>query len=225
MKTILLVLTSLIIPFLSYSQGFRYDTIPASKVNSNPSFRYDTIRTTSSSQIRQTGNYTSTASRNQVNSSSQSNQASGFKKENLVLGGTFGLYFGNYTSFNFSPQLGYRFSDYFTAGLGLGYSYYKEDGDFGYEDYTQNYLGGNLYLQLNPVRFLRLQVQPELYGFWGSYQPDTRMVACVLVGGGVVMPVGNNGGVSMMIYYDVVQDSYSPYGNQVFYSVGYTFGF
>ncbi len=221
MKNICLLVTVLLFSVSVLGQGFRYDTIPASKVTPNSSFRYDTIRNAN----RSTGGevyYPQTTSQQQKVTEKSS---SGFKKENLVFGGTFGLYFGDYTSLNISPQVGYRFSKYFTAGVGIGYTYYKEDNYYGYEDWTQNYLGGNIYAQLNPVSFLRFQVQPELYGFWGSYQPDKKTVACVLVGGGIILPAGRNGGISMMVYYDVLQEDYSPYGNQVFFSVGYTFGF
>ncbi len=198
-------------------QTFRYDTIPANQINSRQSFRYDTIRT---------NNYSGNQTRTSTNHSSfEQSSPSKFKKENLVLGGSFGIYFGTYTSLNISPQVGYRFSKSFTAGLGIGYSYYKEDYDYGYKDWTQNYLGGNIYMQFNPFQYIRLQVQPELYGFWGSYQPDTKMVPCILIGGGLTMPMGNRSGVSMMIYYDVLQDDYSPYGNQIIYSVGYSIGF
>ena len=42
----------------------------------------------------------------------------GFDRKRLFVGGNFGLTFGNFTFINVSPQLGYRFNDFFAAGIG-----------------------------------------------------------------------------------------------------------
>ena len=155
-----------------------------------------------------------------------SQQESYFKRENVVLGGVLGMQFGSdATALNISPQIGYRFSKHFTAGFGVGYNYYKENGRGVYDDYTQNYLGGNVYAQLNPIQYLRLQVQPELYGFWGKTFPKKTVVPCFLVGGGLITPIGQNAGMSFMLFYDIAKHQYSPYQGELFYSVGYYFGF
>ncbi len=148
---------------------------------------------------------------------------SGFRKENLELGGTFGFGIsGDYTSINVSPQVGYRFNPYFSAGAGVGYNYYKVDGF--YSDYTSNYFGFNLYGRVNPIRYITLQLQPEIYRVWGR-NIDTRIVYTALVGGGITVPAGRSGGISVMAYYDLVQDEWSPYGSEVFFSLGYVYGF
>ena len=48
-----------------------------------------------------------------------SEKQKGFQKEKLFVGGNFGLTFGSYTLINVSPQVGYRFSDLFAAGMGI----------------------------------------------------------------------------------------------------------
>ena len=50
----------------------------------------------------------------------------GFQKENLFIGGNFGLTFGDYTLINVSPQLGYRFNDYLAAGFGINGQYVSD---------------------------------------------------------------------------------------------------
>ncbi len=152
-----------------------------------------------------------------------------FDRSKLVIGGSFGLAINNdYMSVNVSPQLGYAFNRFFTAGVGISYNYYN------YSDIntTFNYAGLNVYGKVNPIRFIAIQVQPEVYYMWGDYSnhSKTKVIPCVLVGAGFTVPTGRSGGFSAMIYYDVVQYksdgiNYSPYGDQLVYSIGYTFGF
>jgi hypothetical protein len=137
-----------------------------------------------------------------------------FDKKRLEFGGSLGASFGDYTSVNISPQIGYSFSKLFSAGIGLNYLYYS------YDDNSINYAGFDLYAHLRPVQNIILLAQPEFYRNWGSYI-TSRFVPCLLLGGGVVLPIGSSGGVSMTLSYDVLQNDYSPYRNNVVYSVGY----
>ncbi len=147
-----------------------------------------------------------------------------FDIKNVVVGGQFGFNITNgQTAINVSPQLGYRFNQYLTAGAGVGYSYYSYKDVFN-QKYSQNYLGMNIYGQVNPIKYVALKVQPEVYQMWGQ-NIETQTIPCLLVGAGATIPTGNNGGVSMMFYYDVAQNDFSPYGKDIFYSIGYTFGF
>lgn len=186
----------------NYAQSFRYDTVPAP---------YQT-KTKVVRQIPQQ----SSASEVKVE------KKSGFDLSKLVIGGSLGFAFGNHsTSINISPQVGYAFSKYLTAGGGVSYTYYD------YRSSSQNYLGLNLFGRAYPIDYLTIQVQPELYSMWGSYSGvkyDNRVVPCLLVGAGITIPAGR-GGVNMMLYYDVVQDDWSPYSSEIFYSVGYIFNF
>ncbi len=194
------------------AQSFRYDTVPnPNKQAERPLFKYE-------QPVAQESNYKN------ENNNPEVEKKSSFDKSKISLGGTFGFGFSNYyTSIQISPQVGYTFSRIFTAGAGISYSYYH------YSDYdlTQNYLGFNVFGRINPVKYITLQFQPEIYRMWGSHQNqsiESRNVPCFLVGGGITVPAGR-GGISAMLFYDVVQDDYSPYGNEVFYSVGYVFNF
>lgn len=147
---------------------------------------------------------------------------SSFDPRRLEFGGNLGLQFGDYTTVNISPQIGYRFSNYFSAGAGIGYTYYSDNR--GAYDYKEHFLSFNLYANIFPVNFLIFSVRPEISRMWlteeynGQKYSDEKFVPSVVAGGGFRV-----GGMTAQIKYDVVQDKYSPYGNRLFYSIGYTF--
>ena len=151
-------------------------------------------------------------------------QTSKFDITKLEFGGNFGLSFGsNATSVVIAPQVGYAFDPHFSAGIGVNYSYYRYSSD-SYNKTSLNYMGFNAYGRIKPANPIVLQIQPEIYRVWGSSYGSSisQVVPTLLVGGGVIVPVGKSSGIFMMLYYDIVQNNYSPYGNRIFYSVGYT---
>lgn len=145
---------------------------------------------------------------------------SGFDKSKLSLGGSLGLQFGDYTLINISPQVGYDISKNLTLGAGLGYTYYKEKGY--YNDYSVSYLNFDIFGRFYPIENIVLSVQPEMSRMWRTVGGNTesKFVPSVLVGGGL-----RYDGMLAMIQYDVVQNINTPYGNTIFYTVGYTFNF
>ena len=195
------------------AQTIRYDTVPdPRKTHSERKlFSFDQPQEATKAQQQTTKQTTP-----------QPEAKQGFDKNRLFFGGTFGLTFGDYTALNISPQIGYEVSKYFSWGGGAGYSYYRWKRAYP-QSVSYNYLGLNLFGRLRPVQGIALQIQPEIYRLWGSHI-DSRAVPCVLVGGGFYLPMGP-GAVNTMIYYDLVQDAYSPYRNQIVYSVGYAFYF
>lgn len=154
--------------------------------------------------------------------------AQAFDRSRLEVGGNLGLQFGSYTLVNVAPQVGYRLTPYFTAGVGASYTYYKDDIYLqGREyDYRSNYFGMNVFGRFYPVQYVVLSVQPEANRMWRSIDGQggkiktNEFVPSVLIGGGVRF-----GPVTAMIQYDVIQDDNSPYSDNIFYSIGYTFGF
>ncbi|MDL2243400.1 hypothetical protein LJB84_00955 [Bacteroidales bacterium OttesenSCG-928-J19] len=143
---------------------------------------------------------------------------------NLEFGGMFGFSWGSSkttgssTSLQISPQVGYRFHPKASAGGGVGYIYDKYDG------HSANYMGLNAYFRFRPIQYISLQFQPEFYRTWGNYY-DSRFVPVLLLGGGVIIPVTSNAGMSISFYYDVLGDDYSPYRGSLLYSIGYTLSF
>ncbi len=151
-----------------------------------------------------------------------------FQLNRLTFGGGLGFQFGDYTAVNFSPQVGYDFSKYINAGAGFSYAYYREKYDHNRWKYTNHYFGFNVYGRFYPIQYLVVMVQPEVNRMWRTNENLTtgekfkkeKFVPTCLIGGGVRL-----GSMTAMIQYDVVRDSDSPYGNNIFYSIGYTFGF
>lgn len=149
---------------------------------------------------------------------------SGFDISKLSLGGNFGLQFGDYTIINISPQLGYDISTKFTLGTGMGYTYFKQNKRA--YDYKNSYLSFDIFARYYPVNGLVLSVQPEISRMWASIEDygqkysETKFIPSFLVGVGFRLQ-----NAIALIQYDVVQDSYSPYGNSIFYTIGYCFNF
>ena len=161
----------------------------------------------------------------------------GFQKEKLFAGGYLGLSFGDYTYINISPQLGYRFSKYFAAGLGINAQYVNsKNWDFYGNQYRQEQtvLGLNVFGRVYPFRSFMLLAQPEVNYMFGKmiyegppkqeFKSDAVIVPSLLLGGGLVLPAGR-GETIITISYDVLQDPNSPYGHQAIYSFGYNVGF
>ncbi|MBS1654139.1 MAG: hypothetical protein JSU05_04770 [Bacteroidetes bacterium] len=160
----------------------------------------------------------------------------GFDKSKLFFGGNFGLSFGDYTLINISPQVGYRFNKTLAAGMGFNMQYISvKDRPNGiiYSKTSQGVAGLNIFGRVYPAQFLLLQAQPEANYVWGKVKYyngspsdvlDARIVPSLLLGGGVAMPAGR-GAFLATVFYDVLQNTYSPYGRQAIFNFGYNFGF
>lgn len=166
-----------------------------------------------------------------------STKTRGLKKENVFVGGNFGLSIGRYTLINIAPQVGYRFSNKVAAGVGMNFLYASEKNDDIYgNDYSkvvQGIIGLNLFGRLYPINNIMLQVQPEVnyrFGhvkYYDYRQPDktsldAEIVPSLLAGGGLVMP-NEHGAFIISVMYDLLQEPNSPYGNRPVLNVGYNF--
>lgn len=160
----------------------------------------------------------------------------GFDKSKLFVGGNFGLSFGDYSLANVSPQLGYRFNQFFAAGAGVNFLYSSNK----YRNFNGNPLyktsygvaGLNAFGRVYPIQYLLLQAQPEMNYTWGKYKyyngtPSEKIpgayVPSMLLGGGVIIPSGI-GGFIIMVQLDVLNNKRSPYGNRPIYNFGYNVG-
>lgn len=162
----------------------------------------------------------------------------GFQKEKLFVGGNFGLSFGSYTLINVSPQIGYRFTNFFAAGVGINLQHvgWKDE----YSDGTtiktsKTVMGLNVFGRAYPIKTFMIQIQPEANYIFGKekYQApnqaalenniDTHIVPSLLLGGGLVIPSGR-GAFITSVFYDVLQDANSPYGNRPIVNFTYNIG-
>lgn len=163
----------------------------------------------------------------------------GFDKSRLFGGGSFALSFGNITIINISPQVGYRFNRYLAAGVGVNGQYSSFKTVNGYDGSTvsrEEYgvAGLNVFGRFYPIEQVILQVQPEGNYVWGKvkyYDPtqefklDGKVVPSILLGAGGAIPMGGAGAMIIMGHYDILQNERTPYGNKVFFSIGYNIGF
>lgn len=162
----------------------------------------------------------------------------GFQREKLFVGGNFGLTFGDYTLINISPQLGYRFTNFFAAGIGINAQYISvkdrySNGEL-YSKRASGVAGLNVFGRVYPISQIMLQLQPEANYVFGKityydrspaseYNTDAMIVPSVLAGGGAVLPAGR-GAMIVSVFYDVLQHEHSPYGRRPIYNIGFNFG-
>lgn len=148
-----------------------------------------------------------------------------FDKSKLRYGANIGLSFSrNYSAFNFGPQVGYQFNNYFMAGVGVKY-YYNKVRAFQYNEeylYKNNLLGANVFGYFYPARFIAVFAQPEINHLWanltnevtGEKTKNSGVVPSLLVGGGLRL-----GRSHITLNYDLVQHTNSPHPK------GWFFGF
>jgi hypothetical protein len=167
----------------------------------------------------------------------------GFDPSRLILGGSVGAVFGDYTNVNISPLAGYRFNNYIAAGVNLNAQY----GQTRYRDYSDRttqrdqytIIGGGVWGRVYPIPQLFAHVQPEYnsisqkttYYFDAAGNPKPTSyrtnytVPSLLLGAGYTQGFGSRVGFSFAILYDVLQDSRSPYNNNLIYRAGVGLGF
>ncbi|MBV8255682.1 MAG: hypothetical protein JO154_24020 [Chitinophaga sp.] len=168
---------------------------------------------------------------------------SGFDPSKLILGGALGAVFGDYTSVEISPLVGYRFNNYLAAGININAQYaqmrYRDYGGNTLRRESYTVLGGGVWGRVYPIPQLFAHVQPEYnaisqkttyyYDPTGNYKPSTTksnyVVPSLLMGAGYTQGVGGRVGISFSILYDVLQDSRSPYNNGLIYRAGVGLGF
>jgi hypothetical protein len=161
----------------------------------------------------------------------------GFDPQRLFFGGNFGLTFGNFTFINVSPVVGYRLTDKFSAGTQINFIYQSNKISYASNVYDKSeyaYVGLGVFGRFNPVKFLLINVQPEMNYIWGKtkyvsvsntyeQKQEGKFVPSVLVGAGAAIPTGGRGALIAMIQYDLVQNDLSPYGKNPFFSFGFNF--
>jgi len=178
---------------------------------------------------------------------SQSKGAGKFDINRLMIGGGLGLQFGQVTNISISPRVGYQLTDFYAAGVGLGYNYFKFKNYGSYPNlYTQrmvninlvsNNFSASIWNRANLFNFLLLHAEFEA-NFMKTplkirYNPATgdpevnyvqATVPSLLMGGGIQQRVSDFSYLYILALYDVLQQPYSPYGNTIFFNMGVMIG-
>ncbi len=163
----------------------------------------------------------------------------GYDPDKLIIGGGINLgYSGDYANFEISPKVGYKFNKVLSAGVGLGYQYYKSPFDPDY--YPGKYIHDNIVypalwakaniwgpffaatdFEYDIISEKGYNVNYDTYG--NPYLVNDKITVSaprLLVGPGYKYQVGGRVNLTFEIMYDVLQQQYSPYYQQLVYRAG-----
>ncbi len=158
----------------------------------------------------------------------------GYDPDKLIIGGGLNAGVGGgYADVGLSPMVGYRFTNRFMAGVGLGYEY-SQAPDFDFSTYTTTYydreniiypnlwakfivwrnwyVTGNFEYDLISARVPYADYSTGSLNI-GSEKINVN-VPCMLMGVGLRQPLGGRVSVFIEALYDVLQQNYSPYYGQ-----------
>ncbi len=148
----------------------------------------------------------------------------GFKKENLFVGGTVALGFANgQTAFGIGPYFGYSINKYIDVALSLNYNYVSQRDNIVLGDkLRQSIIGPGVFTRIYPVKFLFAHAQYEQNFIKVKYIPasnsaaqpfqDTESVGSVLVGPGFASGRGDSKSFYYIsVLFDVAKNKMSPY--------------
>jgi hypothetical protein len=195
---------------------------------------------------------TYTSSGRRVTANKRNTREKGFDPQRLIVGGGLGLSFGDVTAVAVSPIIGYRITDHFAAGIGLGFQYYRVKdyfevnnavaGNYEYYPLKSTFFYPSVWTRYIIYKNFFAQVEAEYdmqhfkvyktdsdpasstYGQPISYKINFNSTA-VLVGAGLRQPVTERSSLVLLAMYDLIQDDYSPYLNRIDFRVGFNVGF
>lgn len=145
----------------------------------------------------------------------------------VYYGGTVGFSFGDYFRISVTPWVGYKLTPKFSVGGKIGYEYIE---DKRYEEkLTSHNYGGSVFTRyhLNPRVYLHGEFAYISYKYKiSNLETDREWVPFIMLGGGLVQPLGGRSALIIEVLVDVLQDSNSPYEDwNPFVSIGVGVGF
>lgn len=177
----------------------------------------------------------------------QKKKQEGFQTSRIVFGGGMGLGIGTVTNISISPIVGYRITDKFTAGIGMGYQYLRIKDYYPVADPNT---GAAIYKPLvaqvySPSVWARYSIWRNIFAhveyehdfmsfrkyvnntFKNTIESitDHADVPCLLVGAGARWPISDRVSFIMLALYDVIQDKQSPYYGNIALRFGVNAGF
>ena len=175
-----------------------------------------------------------------MNAQQSSVSNSSFNPNKIIYGGSLGFGFSSdFWSLSVSPQIGYKLTDKFHVGVGVGYSYAKRDSDYSIispgdtggtqqknmaYNYKESSASFNLFANYYPWQKFILSLKPEIMHTWYRANlhnvefSENKFVPVVIVGAGFHLEP-----FILQLNYELIQDEYSPYSDNVFFSVGIMF--
>lgn len=144
--------------------------------------------------------------------------------DRVVFGGGAGLSFGVNTNIFLAPQMGYKITDNWIAGLGYMYNYSKWDQILTLQgpvdvDFENQVHGPNLFTTVTLFDQLFLGSQFEILNhdayiyqpFQGSFDVENRWTPVLWIQGGFYTPIGKKGMTQIGLRLNLLHDEFSPY--------------
>lgn len=176
-----------------------------------------------------------------------SRKQKGFDASRIIFGGGFGFGFGNITNVSVSPMVGYRISDRFSAGVGVGYQYvriknywtiFDQSNNTVYKPFTANVYSPSVWMRYvlwNNI-FAHVEYEHNFMSYkeyYNNYTVSTDILSrdikynapSLLVGGGFRQPISDRVSIIFQGLYDVIQDKNSPYKGTIAFRFGIVAGF
>jgi len=145
----------------------------------------------------------------------------------VYYGGYVGATFGDYSSIELSPMVGYHVSPVVSAGVRFTYEYLWADVNG--QNYDASNYGGSVFAlaRVHPKVFLQAEFKYMSYETVSVLSTDDReWVPFLYLGGGYVQPLGGNVSLVASVLVDVLQDENSPYEDwSPEFSIGVIAGF
>jgi hypothetical protein len=143
--------------------------------------------------------------------------------ERIDFGGYLGIQFGTITLIDISPLASYHFTERLYGGLGLTYTYYKDNryepsismSSYGGSIFGGYYIWRDLFAH---VEYAPLYI-PDYYDYYAPSMPGMENEAPwahdIYIGGGYRQWVGERASVNMMLLFNINETVYSPYSNPI----------
>jgi len=149
----------------------------------------------------------------------------GYDPDKLIIGGSFNFGLGDgFVNAGISPTLGYRLTDKFSAGIGLGYQYNQVPIPIGptetlyqHENLVYPSIWGRYFFYRNFFTDLTLEydfisIKYPLDNFGNPDPVKSNLTnTCLLLGVGMKLPIGGRLSAYGELIYDLLQGVNSPY--------------
>jgi hypothetical protein len=142
-----------------------------------------------------------------------------FDKKRLFFGGGLELQFGEIDMISLAPEIGYHFTDRFSAGIGVSYFYISSSGPV---SFSTNIYGGKIFGSFTVFENLFVHAEYEVINLETKYfnptsYPDQNRFnrGSILVGLGYKFKIDERNSVNLLVLWNLNETVYSPYSNPI----------